>query len=252
MFGVVLLLIVAMVVIRFQDDDPGTVDLRTDATASDDPDTGFTPEQDPAQVGRIQNETGAEPADRTLRFVGVGEQQTSPFTVSGGLLHMDFRFDGRNGFFSVKVFHVDHTGADQPNESVLAPQVGPISGAHHIVLPAGRYVLDIGTSGDDGSWHIELAYPTSADAGDGRLVGHGFEARVVEMQAGDHEVHFQQESSGESFDVEIFDWRGIRLPETTCGAAGFGGYDRVKTCTIPGDGPYFVNVQATSGWSIQF
>ena len=74
----------------------------------------------------------------------------------------------------------------------------------------------------------------------------------MELAQGDHDLHFQAESNGESFDVEIFDWRGQRLPETACGASGYGGYDKHKTCFIPADGPYFVNVQATSGWSIAF
>lgn len=251
-FAVVLMLVVGLIAYRMQGNEPAEVNLGQAAADRDANPDAFTPEQDPAQVGGLQNETGATPNDRTLRFVGIGEQETEPFSVTGGVLRMDARFDGRDGLFSIKVFHVDHAGADQPNESVLAPEFGRFEGAHHIVLPAGSYFLDIGTTGDDASWSIELTYPSAEGADEARITGNGFAARVVQLGEGEHTLHFQAESSGASFAVEIFDWRGQRLPETACGASAYGAYDKQKSCFVPATGPYFVNVQATAGWSITF
>lgn len=248
------MLIIAFVVIRFNEDPSAEADLRQGMGGSgqgvfDDNGT-FTPDQDPATVGVVRNETGAEPEDRSLRFLGIGSQDTAPFSVSGGVLRLDFSFEGRNGIFGVKVFQPGYGADDQANESVLVPEFGQAEGSHHIALAPGEYVLSISTGGDDASWSVRLTYPDSSDAVSGKIVGFGIEARVLGLAEGDQELHFQASSEGESFEVEIFDWRGDRLPETTCGASGYGGYDRVKTCRIPAAGPYFVNVIATSSWSI--
>lgn len=253
-FAVVLALAVASIGLRFNDGQLNRDDLRAeqgdfgDLSGLDDLER-LDILQDPAAVGELRNETGAK-INESVVFQGSGEPLVKPiFEMTGGLLRVEVEHAGEFAYF--KVNFERQGGSEGADPFIGTPEFGPYKAIRYIGLDAGTYELDVRA---DGYWRIEITYPSAADARSaaGSFGGDSMQpAPPVELPAGATDVRFIH-SGDYRHNVRVFDWAGNELGDAS-GCWFFGrDADITRTCVVPRAGPYFFDVEADRGWTLEF